>query len=330
MSGLGATITTVGSASSTKSGPLAPTSDRSLDGWRLEQWLSSLTDLSPASKRAYEQGLRSFLAWAERGGLAHPSGVTRLALRRYLGYLSTRSYARQTVALRSAALRRYFAWCHRRGLVEQDPASALSVRSGRGRLPRALGRGDVQQLLEAPVGRPREVPDEVRLRDDAVVELLYGSGLRVSELCGLDISDVDLSAGWVTAWGKGAKQRRAPMSEASAQAIRAWLGSGRPKWSTAQTRAARAGDAGSALFLNARGARLGPRDVRRILARRSALPVHPHALRHSFATHVLDGGADLRVVQELLGHASIRTTQVYTHVSKERLLAVYETSHPRA
>ena len=167
------------------------------------------------------------------------------------------------------------------------------------------------------------MPDHITLRDDAVLEVLYGSGLRVSELCGLSTGDLDLPAGWALVWGKGSKQRRVPISENAANALQRWLRHGRPLMRSPATPE-------SALFLNNRGVRLGTRDVRRILDRRSPAPTHPHALRHSFATHLLDGGADLRVVQELLGHASVRTTQVYTHVSKERLLAVYDTSHPRA
>lgn len=163
----------------------------------------------------------------------------------------------------------------------------------------------------------------MRLRDDVVVELLYGSGVRVSELCGMGLGDIDLASGWATVWGKGSKQRRIPVSESAAAAVQRWLAKGRDAM-------ARPGSPPDALLLNARGARLGTRDVRRILDKRSPSPTYPHALRHSFATHMLDGGADLRVVQELLGHASVRTTQVYTHVSKERLLAVYDTSHPRA
>jgi site-specific recombinase XerD len=167
------------------------------------------------------------------------------------------------------------------------------------------------------------LPDHIRLRDQAVLELLYGSGLRVSELCGLSETDVDLGHGWALVWGKGGKQRRSPLSENAVLALGLWLDGGRPSMEVETSPK-------DALFLNNRGARLGPRDVRRILERRSPTPTYPHALRHSFATHLLDGGADLRVVQELLGHASVRTTQVYTHVSKERLLAVYETTHPRA
>jgi len=176
-------------------------------------------------------------------------------------------------------------------------------------------------LLE-PAGAAEQT-DPVGLRDGAVVELLYGSGLRVSELCGLRPDDVDLRSRQVVVWGKGSKQRQVPMSEPSAQAVAEWVQRGRAAMATPET-------PGDALFVNRRGRRLSPRDVRRILDRRAANPTHPHALRHTFATHLLDGGADLRAVQELLGHADLGTTQLYTHVSKERLRAVYDATHPRA
>jgi site-specific recombinase XerD len=167
-------------------------------------------------------------------------------------------------------------------------------------------------------------PAWVRLRDDAVLELLYGSGLRVSELCGLAPADVDLAGRTVTVWGKGGKQRRVPVSEPAVDAVDGWLRTGRPVIAAADA------DGEVALFRNARGRRLSPRDCRRIIDRRASSPTHPHALRHTFATHLLDGGADLRAVQELLGHADLATTQRYTHVSKERLRSVYASAHPRA
>ncbi len=156
-----------------------------------------------------------------------------------------------------------------------------------------------------------------------MVELLYGSGLRVGELCGLRPSDADLVRGQVLVWGKGSKQRQLPMSESSVDAVAAWLHEARAAMVSTETPA-------DALFLNARGRRLTARDVRRILDRRAASPTHPHALRHTYATHLLDGGADLRAVQELLGHENLATTQLYTHVSKERLRTVYDATHPRA
>ena len=291
--------------------------------WQLPEWVASLTDLSDASTRAYENGVRSFITWAQRAGVRDPAAVTRLILRRYLAYMATRHYARQTMTQRASALRRYFRWLSRHGAVESDPTASLSARAGESRLPRVLSRGELHVILDEPPAQATAVTEAVRLRDDAVLELLYGSGLRVSELCGLSMDDVDGRSQWATVWGKGAKQRRVPISENAASAVQRWLKEGRPSMT-------KAGSPADALFLNSRGQRLGPRDVRRILDRRSPSPTHPHALRHSFATHMLDGGADLRVVQELLGHASVRTTQIYTHVSKERLLAVYDVSHPRA
>ncbi|HMQ26995.1 MAG TPA: tyrosine-type recombinase/integrase, partial [Acidimicrobiales bacterium] len=197
----------------------------------------------------------------------------------------------------------------------------LSAPSGDGRLPRVLPEAEVTQLLEDPVRD--DLPPELAARDLAVVELLYGSGLRVAELCGLRPGDLDLQRRRVVVWGKGSKQRQVPLSPPAAEAVGRWLSEGRPALVGPTT-------PDDAVFLNRRGNRLTPRDVRRILDRRSAAPVHPHALRHTFATHLLDGGADLRAVQELLGHADLATTQLYTHVSKERLKSVFQATHPRA
>ena len=312
-----------------------------VQSWMLEGWSNSLTQLSPATKAAYSNAVSGFIVWAGRAGLDGPGQVSRVVLRRYLAYMSTRRYARQSMAQAAAALRRYFHWLRRCNLVDGDPAAGLSARAGTAKLPRVLPLSEVASLLDHPPERAVQVPDAVRFRDDAVLELLYGSGLRVSELCGLSPGDLDLAAGWVTVWGKGGKQRRVPVSASAARAVGRWLRDGRPAMEKplleSQVPDNHMAEGGKqwepeedALFLNMRGRRLGPRDVRRLLDRRSPSPAHPHALRHSFATHMLDGGADLRVVQELLGHANLRTTQVYTHVSKERLLAVYESSHPRA
>jgi site-specific recombinase XerD len=291
-------------------------------GWELEGFVRSLTGVSPSTVSAYRADLVAFVAWAERAGLDGPRGVDRLLLRRYLAYLATRRYARRSIARKASSLRRYFGWLARRGVIDTDPAASLAAPAGERRLPRVLRRDELSALLEGAGGRTPADP-AVRLRDDAVVELLYGSGLRVAELCGLRPADVDVARRAVTVWGKGGKQRRVPMSAAAADALQAWLRRGRRAM-------VREGTPADALFLNARGRRLGPRDVRRILDRRAASPVHPHALRHTFATHLLDGGADLRAVQEMLGHADLATTQLYTHVSKERLRRVYDDAHPRA
>jgi integrase/recombinase XerC len=287
--------------------------------WQLEGFVRSLSALSSNTVAAYRGDVSDFLVWAERAQLAGPGDVSHLVLRRYLAYLSTRRLARRTVARKAAALRRYFGWLRRTGVIPADPSRRLSAPGGQGRLPHVLKAEELDALLdgEAPAS------SAVDLRDRAVVELLYGSGLRVGELCGLRPPDVDLTRGQVLVWGKGSKQRQLPMSESSVAAVRAWLEAGRPALVGPETPA-------DALFLNRRGRRLTPRDVRRILDRRAASPTHPHALRHTFATHLLDGGADLRAVQELLGHADLATTQLYTHVSKERLRTVYDATHPRA
>jgi site-specific recombinase XerD len=189
-----------------------------------------------------------------------------------------------------------------------------------------LSHRELDQLLDRPPagrGSAGRLEHALDLRDDAVLELLYAGGLRVAELCGLDVADVDRPGRTVTVVGKGDRQRRVPIHDRCVEVLGHWLDEGRDQLSGPDTPP-------EAVFVNRRGRRLGPRDVRRILDRRSPVPTHPHALRHSYATHLLDGGADLRVVQELLGHASLQTTQVYTHVSKERLLAVHRETHPRA
>ena len=287
--------------------------------WSRDEFARSLTAVSEATAEAYLSDLEAFVAWAERLGVDGPSSIDRLTLRRYLAYLSTRRYARRTIARKASTLRRYFAWLHRTGRIEHDPARSLSAPKGDARLPRVL-RGDEVDALLGPQGPSDDHADR---RDDAVLELLYGCGLRVSELCGLDVDDVDLTERAVVVWGKGAKQRRAPLGEPAADAVEAWLTRERAVF-------VKTNRAGAALFVNRRGHRLTPRDVRRILDRRASAPTHPHALRHTFATHLLDGGADLRAVQELLGHADVSTTQIYTHVSRERLRLVYDQAHPRA
>ncbi|HVL07411.1 MAG TPA: tyrosine recombinase [Acidimicrobiales bacterium] len=288
--------------------------------WEQEAFVRSLSSLSANTVEAYRRDVRDFVVWAERLALAGPADVDRLVLRRYLAYLGTRRMAKRSIARKAAGLRRYFGWLTRTGVLASDPSSRLTAPSGEGRLPHVLKAGELDVLLEE---RPSSTGEPVDLRDQAVLELLYGSGLRVGELCGLRPADVDLRRSQVLVWGKGSKQRQLPMSESSMEAVRAWLDAGRPALVAEETPA-------GALFLNRRGRRLTPRDVRRILDRRAASPTHPHALRHTFATHLLDGGADLRAVQELLGHSDLATTQLYTHVSKERLRSVYDATHPRA
>jgi site-specific recombinase XerD len=294
--------------------------------WEIESFRRSVGGMAPASVRAYSSDIERFTEWAARGGAEGPADVDWILLRRYLAFMATRRYAKATIARRAASLRAYFQWCTKRGLIARDPSARMSAPAPDSRLPRVLGHSELHELLEpadGPSAPGVAVPPAVDRRDDAVLELLYGSGLRVAELCGLDVDDLDLDHRVVTVTGKGSKQRQVLIHERCAGALRTWLDGPRSSLAREDSPAA-------ALFYNRRGHRLGPRDVRRLLDRRSPVPTHPHALRHSFATHLLDGGADLRVVQELLGHASLQTTQVYTHVSKERLLSVYSGTHPRA
>ena len=292
--------------------------------WAVDDFVASLTAASDNTRAAYRRDVASFVDWAERGGLDGPDAVDRRRLRRYLSVLHTLGRSRKTIARQASALRRYFGWLVRSGQLEVDPSVGVSVPSDAGRLPRVLRGEELTSLLDSPPAIVEDDPLWVRLRDDAVLELLYGSGLRVSELCGLAPADVDLGGRTVTVWGKGGKQRRVPISEPAVDAVDGWLRTGRPVTAAADA------DGEVALFRNARGRRLSPRDTRRIIDRRASSPTHPHALRHTFATHLLDGGADLRAVQELLGHADLATTQRYTHVSKERLRSVYASTHPRA
>lgn len=293
------------------------------DGWTLDAFGRSLTGVSPATATAYRSDLDAFVEWAGRLGLHHPGQVERLTLRRYMAFLASRGYARRTAARRASSLRRYFHWLRRTGAIEVDPSTGLSAPKGDGRLPRVLRDEEVGTLLDAPPAKIDDDEPHIRLRDDAVLEVLYGSGVRVAELCSLRPGDIDLARRRITVWGKGSKQRVVPLSAPAADALQGWLAGGRAELCSDETPP-------DALFLNRRGRRLGPRDVRRIIDRRASAPTHPHALRHTFATHLLDGGADLRAVQELLGHADLSTTQLYTHVSKERLRTVHQQSHPRA
>lgn len=284
-------------------------------------------DLSPNTLAAYGVDLAQFVAWARLHEIADLDRIDRRALRRYVAHMSERGLARRSIARKSSALRSMLRWSQLHGLIETNPATDLAAPKLDKPLPKVLKASEAAWLCELP---PDD--DPLGIRDRAVLEVLYGSGLRVSELCGLDLDDMDLAENHVTVMGKGRKERRVPLSDPAARALSAYL-EARASLST-QAWDRRTMSDRHALFLNVRGTRLGPRSVRRILDRyvdaEGARHVNPHALRHSFATHLLDNGADLRTVQELLGHESLATTQIYTHVSTERLRTVYEQSHPRA
>jgi integrase/recombinase XerC len=298
--------------------PVAPV-DAPAEAWRFDDFVASLTSLSARTIEAYRSDLGAFATWVARMGVTDPGAVRRNTVRRYVANLTTRGFARRSIARKTASIRRYFRWAERAGLTTADPTLGIAVGGVDSRLPRVLDRRELDALLDPPPD-PDE-PEWRRRRDDAVLELLYGSGLRVSELCSLDVTSLDLARGAVRVWGKGDKERRVPLGDTSVAALRAWLAVRAEVVTT---------ESGPALFGNERGRRLGTRDVRRILDRRSSAPTHPHALRHTFATHLLDGGADLRAVQELLGHADVATTQRYTHVSRDRLRTAYGQAHPRA
>ena len=292
-----------------------------VDRWELDAWIGSLGRVADSTKAVYARDGAAAAAWFEEAGLADPSSVDRRSLRHYLADLTRRGYAPRTVARKASVLRRYFRWAHRSGRIPSDPTLTLVAPSGPSKLPKVLKDDQLRTLIDKPA---RAGGDESRdARDLAIVEVLYGSGLRVSELCSITFDDLDLVRSTVRVWGKGAKQRLVPLSDPSVEALHSWLDEHRGRFVTDETPR-------DVVFLNAKGKAITPRDVRRVLDRRSIVPTHPHALRHTFATHLLDGGAGLRDVQELLGHADITTTQIYTHVSRERLREVHRSSHPRA
>ncbi len=295
---------------------------------------TSLTALSEHTRRAYAHDAREFVAWCDRGGCPDPAALEHRTVRRYLAYLQTRGFARPTIARKTAAVRSYARYLRRRGVLHRDVAGTIQTPKEPRRLPRMPKPGETNALLDGalldgalPDGVENvDVPDARALRDRAILELLYGAGLRVSECCGLEPRDVDRGHATVTVLGKGAKVRRLPLGEPALVAVERYLEEGR---------AALLGEDTSvkALFVNSRARPMTPRDVRRVL-QRHPLPdgriLHPHSLRHAYATHLLEGGADLRAVQELLGHADVGTTQIYTHVTRERLRSVYSRTHPRA
>jgi integrase/recombinase XerC len=297
--------------------------------WAVDEFVASLAGASGHTVEAYERDVRQFVAWAERGACPSPDRVDHATLRRYLAYLTTRQFARRSIARKAASLRAYLRYLHRRGVIATDPGRSLRTPKGEARLPRVPRQAEAGALLDTASAAELEDDDEgaaVAWRDLAVLEVLYGAGLRVSECCGLTLESLNISRGFVTVLGKGAKQRRVPLGEPARAALRGYLAHGRPELVTERTPA-------DAVFLNARGRRLTTRDARRIVARHP-LPdgqaLHPHALRHAYATHLLERGADLRAVQELLGHTDLATTQIYTHLTRERLRAVYDATHPRA
>ncbi len=300
---------------------LPPALAAALEGY--EQALREERDLSDHTVRGYVTDAVWLLDHLARRGGTRVDELDLAVLRSWLAQGRTRGASRATTARRAAAARSFTAWLRRSGVTTEDVGLRLVSPKAHRTLPDVLAPDQARAVGESAAG-----PDDpVGLRDAVVLELLYASGIRVSELVGLDVDDVDRGRRLLRVLGKGRKERSVPYGAPAEQALDPWLTRGRPALATP--------DSGPALLLGLRGRRLDPREARRTVhaavARAPGAPdVGPHGLRHSAATHVLEGGADLRSVQELLGHASLATTQIYTHVTVERLRAVHAQAHPRA
>ncbi|HET7531934.1 MAG TPA: tyrosine recombinase XerC [Nocardioidaceae bacterium] len=291
-----------------------------------ERHLTSERDLTPHTVRAYMGDVSGMLEHAALLGHTDLGTIDVQTLRSWLAKQQTLGKARTTVARRATAVRVFTAWAHRAGHAQADPGALLGSPKARRTLPGALRKDEARDLLEAAATRADD-GSPVGLRDVAILELLYATGIRVGELCGLDVDEVDHERRVVRVLGKGRKERTVPFGRPAEKAIARWLASGRPALAVDRS--------GPALFLGARGGRIDQRAVRAMVhARIADVPgapdLGPHGLRHTAATHLLEGGADLRTVQELLGHASLATTQIYTHVTTDRLRQAYRQAHPRA
>jgi integrase/recombinase XerC len=285
--------------------------------------------LSRHTVRAYTGDVSSLLRYAAMAGVTALDELDIGLLRGWLGQQHGSGSSRATLARRAAAARTFTAFACARGLMGVDPGPLLGTPRAPRRLPNVLSQDQVSAVLDAGVGRDAAGREQaaLALRDAAIMELLYGTGIRVSELCGLDLGDLDQERHTVRVLGKGGRERTVPAGIPAVRAVSAWAREGRPVIVGPRS--------GFALFLGARGGRIDPRTARRVVhASTAAVPgtpdIGPHGLRHAAATHLLEGGADLRSVQEILGHASLTSTQIYTHVSVERLQSAYRQAHPRA
>jgi integrase/recombinase XerC len=302
-----------------------------------QRHLTAERGLSAHTVRAYLGDIRSLLGRASQDGITDLGGLDIGVIRGWLATQHAGGQARTSLARRAASARAFTAFARSRGWIVNDPGPLLGTPKAQRHLPQVLAADQMAAVLDAAAGNQGDaggagagrdpVAAALGWRDSAIMELLYASALRVSELCGIDIGDIDDERRTVRVLGKGSKERTVPVGVPAARAVRHWQRRGRPLLAT--------GRSGHALFLGARGGRLDPRMARRVVhARIAAVPAAPdtgpHGLRHSAATHLLEGGADLRSVQEFLGHASLASTQIYTHVSIERLLAAYGQAHPRA
>lgn len=287
--------------------------------------LHSGRGLSPNTVKAYVTDIAEFVGFLEERGIASPAKIEIELLRDWLFAGTERGLAKSSLARKSAAIRSFTAWLHRTQLLETDPGLRLRTpKTGRS-LPKVVSRDALAEVFDSLATRAT-ADNPIGIRDQAIVELLYATGCRVSEIANLDLADIDFSRNLLRVVGKGNKQRTVPFGAPAREALELWISSGRTQLASASSQ--------DALWLNKRGGRIGVRQifamVADVLSSTANGHAGPHALRHSAATHLLDGGADLRAVQELLGHSSLSTTQIYTHVSIERLKKGYANAHPRA
>ncbi|MGO4383481.1 tyrosine recombinase XerC [Specibacter sp. RAF43] len=291
-----------------------------------ERYLAAERGRSEHTVRAYRGDIDALLIHALAEGIRALAGVDLGVLRRWLGEQNAAGLSRSTLARRTATVRSFMAWAVREELIAVDPALRLKAPKRNQSLPAVLQQQQVQRIMDSLKLRA-DSGGPIDLRNHAMVELLYATGIRVGELAGMDVDEVDLERRTLKVLGKGNKERTVPFGVPAADAVRRWLLAGRP--------AVHQPAGGHALFLGKRGARIDQRQVRSVVAQAlralgDTSATGPHTLRHTAATHLLDGGADLRAVQEILGHSSLATTQLYTHVSVERLRASYKQAHPRA
>lgn len=313
-----------GAATSAGEDVALPAEFRAIVG-RFSDHLTAERGRSAHTVRAYVADVTALLTFAVATGVREISDIDLQILRAWLGEQAERGLSRTSLARRAASIRAFTSWAVARGLMTSDAGAALTPPRAHRTLPAVLTSAQITELMDVAAVRADDA-DPIHLRDRAIVELLYATGMRVFELCGLDLGAIDRRRRIVRVLGKGAKERAVPYGIPADDALADWL-LVRPELAT--------GSSGDAAFLGARGGRIDPRTVRALLHRllrlTSGVPdASPHALRHSAATHVLDGGADLRMVQELLGHASVSSTQIYTHVSIERLRTAFDQAHPRA
>lgn len=298
-----------------------------IDAWGV--YLRANLAVSEHTLRAYISDLRSFTTYCQVGELSQENirrVVTLRAIRSWLASLVQQGKSRSTISRRTASIRSFTAWAYRRGYLDSDPGLLVTSARGDQKLPQVQTPSDTAELLSFAATRAREENSPATIRDWAILETIYATGIRVSEVCSLETTSIDQQGMTLRVIGKGNKERVVPFTRACSSALQVWLSQGRPSLVTPE--------AGRALFVGDKGKRIDPRVIRamihRMCAQAGVRDLAPHALRHTAATHILAGGADLRAVQEMLGHSSLQTTQRYTHVDAQRLSAIYKQAHPRA